>query len=67
MKHDFENEYKKAGNHGLSLDNVRSRFSYYLHHYPKNVENNGSRLSLRLASALKEFGLVGHSVWVEMP
>jgi len=32
----------------------------------KKVENNGSRLGLRLASALKEFGLVNHSVWVEM-
>jgi len=28
-------------------------------------EPNGSALGLRLAQALKEFGLIDHSVWVE--
>ena len=28
-------------------------------------EQNGSSLGLRLAQALKEFGLVDHSIWVE--
>ncbi len=32
------------------------------HQDPKNVENNGNRLDLCLASALKEFGLVDYSV-----
>jgi hypothetical protein len=32
----------------------------------KKVENNGSRLGLRLASVLKECGLVHHSICVEM-
>jgi len=38
-----------------------------LHQDPKNVENNGNRLGLCLASALKKFGLVDYNVWVEMP
>jgi hypothetical protein len=28
-------------------------------------EQNGSALGLRLAQALKEFGLIDHSVWIE--
>jgi hypothetical protein len=30
------------------------------------LENFGSQLGLRLASALREFGLVNHSIWIEM-
>ena len=40
-------------------------FSIDWHHDPNNVENNGNRWDLCLASALKEFGLADHSVWVE--
>ena len=40
--------------------------SIHLFHDSKNVERNGSPLGLRLASSLKEFGLVNHSVWTEM-
>jgi hypothetical protein len=39
--------------------------SIYLHQDPKKVENNESRLDLHMASALKEFGLVKHILWVE--
>ena len=34
--------------------------------YTKKVENSVSPLGLDLASALKEHGLVNHSVWIEM-
>jgi hypothetical protein len=40
--------------------------SFHLFHDSKNVERNGSPLGLRLASRLKEFGVVNHSVWTEM-
>jgi len=43
-----------------------SDFSIHLFHHSKEVEFSGSSLGLRLASALKEFGLVNHSIWVEM-
>lgn len=41
-------------------------FSIHLFHDSKIVANSGSRLGLCLASALKEFGLVDHSTWIEM-
>ena len=40
--------------------------SIHLFHDSKNMEQGGSPLGLRLASSLKEFGLVNHSVWTEM-
>ena len=40
--------------------------SIHLVHDSKNVERSGSPLGLRLASSLKEFGLVNHHVWIEM-
>ncbi len=43
-----------------------TNFSIHLFHDSKKVENSGSQLGLRLASALKEFGLVNHSIWIEM-
>lgn len=40
--------------------------SIHLVHESTPVERNGSPLGVRLASSLREFGLVNHSVWVEM-
>jgi len=45
---------------------IDSDFSIHLNHHSKDVEYRGSQLGLRLASALKEFGLINHSIWVEM-
>jgi len=42
-----------------------SDFSIHLFHHSKEVEYGGSSLGVRLASALKEFGLVNHSIWIE--
>ena len=47
----------------LDLD---TDISIHLFHDSIKVENSGSDLGLRIASALKEFGLVNHKVWVEM-
>lgn len=41
-------------------------FNIHLFHNSKEVENSGSTLGLRLISALKKFGLVNQSIWVEM-
>jgi len=40
--------------------------SIHLVHESTHAERNGSPLGLRLAPSLREFGLVNHSVWVEM-
>lgn len=45
---------------------IDSDFCIHLTHDSENVEHGGSRLALRLVAALKEFGLVNHSVWVAL-
>jgi hypothetical protein len=40
--------------------------SIHLVHESTQAEQNGSALGVRLASSLQEFGLVNHSVWVEI-
>ena len=45
---------------------IDTDFSIHLFHDSKKVENSGSRLGLSIASALKAFGLVNHSIWIEM-
>jgi len=44
---------------------IDADFSIHLLHESDKAENEGSSLGLRLTSALKEFGLVNHSVWIE--
>ena len=44
---------------------LNTDFSIHLYHVSKNVESSGSPLGLGLASSLKEFGLVNHSVWID--
>lgn len=45
---------------------IDTDFSIHIFHDSKKVEKGGSRLGLRLVTALKEFGLVNHSIWIEM-
>jgi hypothetical protein len=44
---------------------LETDLSVHLHWESERPERNGSDLGLRLAQALKEFGLVDHSIWVE--
>jgi hypothetical protein len=44
---------------------LETDLSVHLHWKSEHPEQNGSALGLRLAQALKEFGLVDHSVWIE--
>lgn len=46
---------------------IDTDFRIHLFHDSEKVEKNGSQLGLRLASALKVFGLVNHGIWIEMP
>ncbi len=39
--------------------------SVHLHWESEHPDQNGSALGLRLAHALKEFGLIDHSIWIE--
>ena len=44
---------------------LETDLSVHLHWESERPEQNGSALGLRLAQALKEFGLVDHSIWIE--
>ncbi len=41
-------------------------FSIHLFHDALEGDQNGSKLGLHLAATLKEFGLVNHSLWIEI-
>ena len=45
---------------------IDTDYSVHLFHDSKKVGNSGSPLGLRIASALKAFGLVNHSIWIEI-
>ena len=40
-------------------------FSIHLFHETEHIERYGSELGLHLVSALREFGMINHSVWEE--
>jgi hypothetical protein len=61
-----EQEAKKQAIKVYSRVMIDTDFSIHLLHDSKKPENSGSPLGLNLATALKDFGLVNHSVWIEM-
>ena len=44
---------------------VKTDWSFHVHYHSKGLTPSPSPVGLRIASALKEFGLVHHSVWWE--
>jgi hypothetical protein len=46
---------------------IDTDYNIHILHDSNEVEKFGSPLGLQLVNALKVFGLVNHSVWVEMP
>lgn len=46
---------------------VRSDYCVHLHVPSDKTNSKGSPLGLRMVSILKEFGLVHHNIWCEMP
>ena len=63
---EVDKETKKRAIDIYSRVMIDTDFSIHLFHDSKKVENSGSQLGLRLASALKEFGTINHSIWIEM-
>lgn len=41
-------------------------FCIHLLHDSNQIEDEGSTIGIHLASAMKEFGMVNHTVWIEM-
>ena len=63
---EVDSKRKKQVIAAFSRVSIDTDFSIHIFHDSKKVENGGSRLGLRLAAALKEFGLVHHSIWMEL-
>jgi hypothetical protein len=63
---ELDSKRKKQVIMAFSRVSIDTDFSIHIIHDSKNVENGGSRLGLRLAAALKEFGLVHHSIWMAL-
>jgi hypothetical protein len=45
---------------------VSNGFSIHLTHDTKKVDNGGSQLGLSIAASLKAYGLVNHTIWLNM-
>lgn len=45
---------------------VDSDIGVHISHNSGKIENGGSRLGLHLAAVLKEYGMVHHSIWIEI-
>ena len=63
---EIDSKRKKQVIRAFSRVSIDTDFSIHIFHDSKKVENSGSSLGLRLAAALKEFGLVHHSIWMEL-
>ena len=47
-------------------EKLNSDFCLFLFHDGRKTREGGSALGLHLAAALKEFGLVNHTIWSEI-
>jgi rhamnogalacturonyl hydrolase YesR len=59
---------KKSEKHTVKLYTsmmTDTDFSIHLFHDSSKVKNRGSSLGIRLVSALKFYGLVNHTIWIE--
>lgn len=62
----MDDEIKKQVIKAYGRATIDTDFCIHLFHDSEKVEISGSPLGLRLTSALKDFGLVNRSIWVEM-
>ncbi len=46
---------------------IDTDISIHLFHDSGKIKNSGSPLGIKLVSALKSYGLVSHTVWIEKP
>jgi hypothetical protein len=57
---------KKQAIKAYSHETINSDFCIQLLHDSRKADAGGSQLGLHLVSELKAFGLINHSIWVEM-
>jgi len=49
----------------FSKANLNTDFVILIHNESIDYKSEGSKLGLQMASALKEFGMINHAVWLE--
>lgn len=64
---DLRQEFKEKDVHTYSRIHIETDYSIHLFHEAETIEPYGSEIGLRLATILKEYGLVNHSIWKETP
>jgi len=68
IKKILEEFHETASSHMTKIYNrvgLNSDISIHIIHNSKNAEINGSIEGFQLVTALKEFGLTNHSIWIE--
>jgi hypothetical protein len=68
LKNVVEDLEREPGSLNLSVfshTTLDCDYMLQLHHQSQQVELHGSDFGLRLVDALKDFGLVNHTVWIE--
>ena len=66
LVNEVEKEKKKQAIKIYNRALLSTDFCIQIVYDSNNAENCGSPLGLHLVSALKDFGLVNHSIWIEM-
>ena len=62
---EVQKEEAEQGVQTFSHGTISSDFSIHLFHDSRIVPAAGSDLGLHIASSLKEYGLVNHTIWIE--
>ena len=65
--YDLRREFKEKDVHSYSRIQIETDYSIHLFHEAETVTPCGSEIGLRLATILREYGLVNHSIWRETP
>ena len=66
MIRDIERNFEKHTIVAFSSSAIEGDYSIHLTHESGRLEKNGSAFGLHLVSLLKEYGMVNHSVWIEL-
>ncbi|MEN8193655.1 MAG: hypothetical protein ABFS12_12610 [Bacteroidota bacterium] len=62
---EVEKATKREGIKTYSNEMIDTDFCVHLFHDSEKVDKGGSPLALHIVSALKEYGLVHHKIWIE--
>jgi hypothetical protein len=65
--HELEQEFPHMELRSYTRPLVETDFSIHLLHSTENMARTGSEAGLRLVAALRELGLVHHTVWKQTP